>query len=440
MVLALTDTAAAVARYAGRLHRVAGEGHHVASPLGAWLLLALCGPVGSGEARDQLAEAVGCDLDQAAAMAGALLSEPHPAVAAAAGVWRRDGADSGPLGRWLAGLPRAVETGELTGQAALDDWARRSTGGMIREFPADLSAEVLLVLASVLAARVSWEEPFDVVPGAALGPYSAWASELRRVLRTPRDRRLGTRKSWAHDQFIAATGEAGDVAVHAAWARGGLRVTSVAAQPGVPATNVLAAAHRLASPAATGGDLARRSLFDLPLGEAPLWAIRERPASVEAANGRKERCTAVLPAWSAASLHDLTRHPSLGFSAAAATLADLINLDPSWYQARQAVVARYSRTGFEAAAATGFAAVGGVPRQRQGLLRTAELRFGHPFAVVAVTADHGHRPWRDAPRRAPWQGLPVFSAWITQPEDAETRHGTYLRRMSSRIGDVFEPQ
>src|SRR6266487_4741073 len=44
MTLALTDTAAAVARYAGWLHRVAGEDHHVASPLGAWLLLALCGP------------------------------------------------------------------------------------------------------------------------------------------------------------------------------------------------------------------------------------------------------------------------------------------------------------------------------------------------------------------------------------------------------------
>jgi hypothetical protein len=103
MVLALTDTAAAVARYAGRLHRVAGEGHHVASPLGAWLLLALCGPASGGQARDRLAEVVGGDLDQAAAVAGALLSVPHPAVAAAAGVWRRGSVSSGPLGRWLAG-------------------------------------------------------------------------------------------------------------------------------------------------------------------------------------------------------------------------------------------------------------------------------------------------------------------------------------------------
>jgi hypothetical protein len=201
-----------------------------------------------------------------------------------------------------------VQTGELAGQAALDDWARRSTGGMIREFPVELPPQVPLVLASALAARVSWVESFELVPGAALGPYSRWAGQLRRVLRTPQNRRMGRPKGWAHDQFIAATGEAGDVAVHTAWARGGLEVTSVAAQPGVRAAGV------------------------------------------------------------------------------------------------------------EAAAATGVA-VGGRSRTRPGLLRTAKLGFGHPFVVVAVTADHGH-PWRHAPRRSPWQGLPVFSAWITQPEDA----------------------
>jgi hypothetical protein len=254
------------------------------------------------------------------------------------------------------------------------------------------------------------------VPGAALGPHSPWASQLSQVLRTPQGARPRTPQS-SHTQFIAATGEAGDVAVHTAWARGGLRVTSVAAQPGVPAADGLAAAHRLASAIATGGEVARRSLFDLPLGAAPLWEIREQPAWVEAADGREEKCAAVLPAWSVASRHDLT-HPSLGFGAAAATLAELMNLDPFWYQARQAAVARYSRTGFEAAAATGAFVTLSAPSQRQGMLRIAELRFGHPFAVVAVTAEHNPRPWRDAPQRSPWQGLPVFSAWITQPEDA----------------------
>ena len=70
--------------------------------------------------------------------------------------------------------------------------------------------------------------------------------------------------------------------MHTAWARGGLEVTSVAAQPGVAAADVLAAAHRLASAIATGRGVARRSLFDLRLGTAPLWEITERPAKVKA--------------------------------------------------------------------------------------------------------------------------------------------------------------
>ena len=411
MVLALADMTAAVARYAGRLHLAAGERHHVASPLGAWLLLALCGPASSGRTRAELAEGVGCDVDQAAAVAGGLLSAPHPLVAAAAGFWRRGDVGSEALSRWLAGLPQRVETGELTGQAALDEWARRNTFGLIGKFPVDVSADVLLVLATALATRVSWEEPFDVVPAAALGPHSPWASQLSRVLRTPR--------GWRHSQFIAATGEAGDVAVHTACARDGLLVTSVAAQPGVPAADVLAAAYRLANAIAVGGEVARRSLFTLPLGPAPLWEVTEQRVQTTAPGGREERCSAVLPAWSAESMHDLSGHTSLGFPAAAAALAALIGLDPFLYRAKQAVLARYSRTGFEAAAVTALAVAAGMIVAQPGLLRTAELRFGQPFAVVAVTADQDHRFRQDTPGRSPWHGLPVFSAWITQPEDAD---------------------
>ncbi|HYK70053.1 MAG TPA: hypothetical protein VEV45_19050, partial [Streptosporangiaceae bacterium] len=40
--------------------------------------------------------------------------------------------------------------------------------------------------------------------------------------------------------------------------------------------------------------------------------------------------------------------------------------------------------------------------------RHAELRFGHPYAVVALVQDAG----------SPWHGLPVFSAWVSEPEDA----------------------
>jgi hypothetical protein len=412
MGTALTDVTAAVASYAQRLHRVAGERHHVASPLGAWLLLALCGPPSRGAARAELAEVLSMDVEQAAAVASRLLSAPHPLVAAAAGVWRREGVQTEALSRWLAGLPATVGTGTLTDQAALDDWARRNTLGLIDKFPIELSYDTVLVLATALATKISWAEPFDVAPASALGPHSAWASTLSRVLRTPLGRR-------SHTQFITAADQAGDVVVHTARARDGLLVTSVAAQPGVPAADVLAAAYRLASAIAIGGPVARRSLFTLPLGAAPLWEITEQQVETTSPDGREERCTAVLPAWSADSMYDLSEHPGLGFGAAAATLAALAGLDRFVYEARQAAVARYSRTGFEAAAVAALAVALSLRRTRPGVMRTAELRFGHPYAVVAVAADQDDHAGRHTPEPSPWRGLPVFSAWITQPEDAD---------------------
>jgi hypothetical protein len=296
MVTSMVGVTAAVAGYGRRLHQAAGDCHHVASPLGAWLLLAVCGPASSGAARAELAEVLGLDVEQAAAVASRLLSKPHPLVAAAAGVWRREDVRTEALSRWLANLPATVDTGALTGQAALNDWARRTTGELIDRFPVELTEETMLILATALATKISWAEPFDVAPASALGPHSAWASTLSRVLRTPHG-------SWGHDQFITAADQVGDVAVHTARALDGLRVTSVAARPGVPAADVLAAACELADEIATGGPVARRSLFTLPLGAAPLWEITERQVQTASPDGREEHCTAVLPAWSADSTH-----------------------------------------------------------------------------------------------------------------------------------------
>jgi hypothetical protein len=405
VTLTATDVAVPLAGYARRLHALAGPRHHVASPLGAWLLLALCAPASQGETRESLNGVLGCDGADAAELAAGLLAAPHPVVPAAAGVWHRH-TTSETLARWLGGLPPQVETGPLTSQAALDDWARRHTFDLIERFPIDIGPSVYLVIATALATRVSWERPFDLAPASALGPTSPWAAELSQVLRTPEGPDL--EQGPDHEQFVAATQAAGDVAVHAAVAQDGLLVASVAADPDVPAGDVLAAAYELAPALVTGGSVARRSLFDLPLGDGPLWAISERAAPIKSGAPREERCTAVLPAWTAHSEHDLA-DPGLGFAAAAHALAPG---DP--WEAKQAAMARYSRAGFEAAAVTGLAVALAMRVPRTGLVRTAELRFGHPYAVVAVTVDSrtGSRP------PGPWHGLPVFSAWVAAPEDA----------------------
>jgi hypothetical protein len=399
MTAAHTDLAGPVARYASRLHEVIGYDHHVASPLGAWLLLALCGPASDGANRVALTEALGCDIDVAASVAADLLAHPHPLVAAAAALWHAPGSVSD---QWLSGLPAEVmQTPRIPGQPELDAWARRHTFGLIDRFPIKVDPAVYLILASALATKVSWECPFDLAAGSELGQQSPWAQRLARVLRAPRQH--------GHSALIAATEGAGDVAMHVAAAHGGLAVASITAAPGVAPADVMAAAHTLAVAHVVGQPVQRRSLFDLPLGDGAAWTIRE-----EMSADAGERCDTVLPAWSASSTHDLG-DPVLGFAAAAASLA--VNAGDPW-EARQGAMARYSRTGFEAAAVTAMAIRLSMRMPCRGPMRTAELRFGHPFAVVAVTVDEpgGRRSGRDG--HGPWHGIPVFSAWVADPQDA----------------------
>ncbi|MEU5941418.1 hypothetical protein ABZ807_20050 [Micromonospora sp. NPDC047548] len=398
-----TTLHAPLARYAARLHADAGDRHHVASPLGAWLLLALAAPAATGPDRDELDHLLGVPAPTASALAAALVDRPHPLVPSATAVWHRTGRDTAKLADWRTGLPGTTATGPLPDQAGLDAWAREHTLGLIDRFPLTMSSDVLLALASALATRISWADPFDLAPAQQLGASSAWAGRLGQVLRTP---------ARGHRAWIAATGPAGDVAVHAARAverdGAGLVVVSVAADPAVPPADVLAAAYEVGPNAVDDAPPAgRRSLFDLPLGEGPAWSLREERVRTHARDGREERHPAVLPCWSARDEHDLTGR-GLGFPAVGRTMGELLGEPDLRVEARQAAMARYGRYGFEAAAVTGAFAVVSLPPE--GVARTAELRFGHPYAVVAVATD----------RRGgtgPWHGVPVFSAWVAEPEE-----------------------
>ncbi|WP_433232954.1 hypothetical protein ACQP2H_12930 [Micromonospora sp. CA-248260] len=186
----------------------------------------------------------------------------------------------------------------------------------------------------------------------------------------------------------------------------GLLVLSVLADPAVPPADVLAAGYALAG-AAVDGEPGRRSLFDLPLGVGPLGTLREERVRTSARDGREERRHAVLPCWSARDEHDLTA-PGLGFTAVGRALGGLLGTEAD-VEARQVAVAHYGRYGFEAAAVTGAFALTSLPPE--GVRRTAELRFGHPYAVLAVATDH-----RDG-GTGPWHGVPVFSAWVAEPRE-----------------------
>ena len=68
----------------------------------------------------------------------------------------------------------------------------------------------MVLLATALATKVSWQLPFDAVPAAALAP-SPWAGEVERV--------LAHAEATGTGQFIASTAAAGDVAVHTAYSQ-----------------------------------------------------------------------------------------------------------------------------------------------------------------------------------------------------------------------------
>lgn len=399
MTLTPGELAACVTGYAARLHAAIGPRHHVASPLGAWLLLALAGPASSGADRVVLTDVLGCDVEDAAQAAAALLTEPHPLVGSAAAVWTDPAA---PLPesfvRWREALPAAVATGALPDQTGLDAWARELTFGLIDRFPI-AHENLYLVLASALATKVSWQVPFGTAPAASLGDGSPWAARIDRVLRTPA-------RPGGHVEFVAVSPQAGDVIVHVASAAGGLEVTSVAALPDVRPDRVLAAAYDLGGKRAAGVRIDTRDLASLPVGEYPLWSVHEVMAPADST-------TAVLPAWSATSDHDLAV-AGLGFDAAKNAL---VHNDDPW-RARQAAMARYSRTGFEAAAvsALAVATAARLPARHREVI----LRFGHPYAAVAITTEASGAA-------SLWHGLPVFSAWVAEPENATDNGGSSVR-------------
>lgn len=376
------------------------------------MVVALCAPLArTGQDRNQLAEALGIDPDEAWTLVSQLLSDPHPLVASGAGVWVRTEMETAQIRQWWERLPNEVDTGDLPTQEELDRWAEARTLGLIRHFPMKLTPEVVCLLASALATKVSWEAPFEVVDAEALQP-SSWPTTLRRALRSPEG------SPW-HHEYLAEADSCGLVAVHLATASDGLLVGSViAADPAVPAGDVLAAAEEIVTSEATqAASVARRSLFDLPLGDGPLWSISEEEVRTTEPDGREERVVSVLPAWSAETELDLTDDEALGFPVAARAVAGALGLRNFLYEAKQTAMARYHAVGFEAAAITHLAIATSAKVPRPGKRRTALVRFAHPFAVVAAAFDDP----RDSGQAAPsvWHGLPVFSAWVTNPTDAE---------------------
>jgi hypothetical protein len=281
----------------------------------------------------------------------------------------------------------------LPDQPAADAWARERTLGLIRQFPLPIVDErgfpLVVVLATALAAKVSWDLPFTVVPSSA-ARLPAAPGFAGRALLTREEPPL-----W--QGFLDSP--AGPVAAYAVESRGGLVVASAVGASDAPPADVLEAAQSTVTALAAGRRPSRIPLTDLPLGDGPAWRITEAELPAES----PEHYECLLPAWEARSEHRLLMRAELGFRAAGSTLLQLLRASECDVEAMQSAVARYSATGFEAAAVTALGARAVSARVvRTQRVRTARIEFTRPHAVVAATAG------------GEWDGLPVFAAWVTE--------------------------
>jgi hypothetical protein len=350
------------------IENLSGEGSTVISGLGVRPLLALLAQLADGPARDELSEAAGGPYD-------GLLQTPE--LRMALGLWSRPEIELQPGVDRL--LPPEVR-GQLTDQAALDEWVVEQTGGLLKRMPIALNDDVLLVLASALALQTKWVLPFNEYPRG--------------------ERRWLSRADHDLDSLRVYDGPTGPLTVVTVVGTGEFDVRLVAGEPGRGRGAVLAAALELSGDGVSGAELLAGSA-------SSRWKrlfSSERPApAVEVIESMSPVPTVVLsmPYFEVDAEHDLLEHAEVfGLrSATDSSRGHFPGLSPfplAVSQAKQAVMARFSATGFEAAAVTAMAMVAGSAPMPGG--KALKVSLDEPFGFIAV-----HRP----------TGIPVVAGWVS---------------------------
>ncbi|MFC8042883.1 serpin family protein [Nocardia sp. NPDC057353] len=355
----------------------AGTGDFVLSGAGVWPLLALLAGAADGPARAELEAAVG--LPAAAAHEGGLklleLLANSDDLSAALGFWVRNGLPVRP--EWRATVPSGT-VAPLTGQQALDDWARRYTKGLIDRFPLTVDDSTVFVLATALAANTEWLHEFfptTLVPDdgpwrgqrtAGLTRTVPWVADVATLdAATPVTRAVVTGTGDADVHLLlgperpAAVFEAGIAALAGA----------------VPVRTGLAA---------DGPGLTREEVYghrqkDSLQVELPPFALRSH-----------HNLLARAELFGVEAARDTTRGHFPGISTTALAIS----------QGAQDVLAEFTATGFTAAAVSAFGMRVGAalppppPKRTTTILR---VRFDRPFGFLLV-----HRE----------SGLAVVAGWV----------------------------
>jgi hypothetical protein len=378
-----TEHVAAVNRMTARWLATWGTSSGVLSAAGAWPLIAILAGSADERAAVRLADAAGVDpatgIDAGREVI-ALLAETD-GVDAALGLWTQERARVSPQWRDSVGADTVADlTGDTAAdQAALDAWADQNTGGLIKKFPIELHPDVLLVLATAIAMRTTWERAFE--PGQHVPAAGPWAGRgVESLNRTTRDL----------DEVGVAATPAGDLTLTAVAGTNGLDVHLVLGPAEGSAAAILPATVDVVTGAlaATSGS----TVLETSSGLGPGMRI------VEATRPSVKLTT--VP-FEVTSQHDLLGADdvfALSSVADGGCFSRVAQADLYVSDAQQSAMARFTATGFEAAAVTAI----GMRMTSLPVLsaKALEVTYDRPFGFVAT-----HRA----------SGLVLFAGWVAEP-------------------------
>jgi serine protease inhibitor len=331
--------------------------------IGVWPLLAILAGAADGTARAELAAAISIEPERAARAAVEALEwlAATPGLTAATGVWHHP---TVPIrDEWRDSLPPGtVETfsGDVAkDQAAVDEWAARSTNGRIPAMPVEISADTRMLLASAVSIMTKWKRPFFHDDGGWL----ARPTKNLNIVQCTDD--------------VTCVRVKGDNGIDAI-----LVIGAADAAPGAVLTAGLGVVD---------GTVAARSGADLTDGHVgPGITVTSTPSKK-----KRDICLIEVAAFTISVRHDLLAvGEALGLVAVTdRTRGHLPGISPVPLYVEsggQSLDVRFTAGGFDAVAITGLEQrIGGVrpmPKHRTLMIRTL---FDRPFGFLAMHRKSG---------------------------------------------------
>lgn len=378
--------AVALQSYAKQFHARTNDlpGNVVASPLGAWMLVASVAASLNLEGHDklkvQLESALHMTLEDAEKSYKELLSG-YPELNYVSKAWSAsDVSDFPAIGQWLEVNKLIPSVKGIPTQEVMDNWADDNTHGLIKEFPVTLNNRVILIIANIIYSKLEWSAPFELAE--AVGSMEHW--NVKNVLHSNKTRQVSFLKDSSEDIYAVYTAKTDD--------NYNQRVNLLMCLTNDKTDEQLLEVAYNPSLLPFKPNFDDMSIYNTKL----LNLVEERRATTP------EYFDTYLPSWEASTTHELLENHALGFYPLVEALA-IDAKDEIEAEVKQVAVAKFNKEGFEAAALTTMVmarAAAAMPTMYQQ--KRFELTFASNFAFVSFQ-----------------KNVPVFSGVIREAKEAE---------------------